>query len=392
VIRLRILHCLRAPVGGLFRHVRDLAVAQSQRGHLVGVLCDAQASDPLTASRLDALVPHLALGLERIAMPRDIGLDDAAAVAATRRLAAAMRIDILHGHGAKGGAYGRLAGSMLKRRGLPVASIYTPHGGSLHYAPNSLKGRVFMGLEQRLGRVTDGLLFESAYAARVYAAHVGTPDCLTRIVHNGIGGDEIRTVEHSAGAADFLFIGELRQLKGVDVLIEAVAAIQAMGRAVTAIIVGAGPDEGAFRALSRERGVETSVRFAGAMPAGDAFRLGRVLVMPSRAESLPYVAIEAGGAGLPLVATDVGGVGEIVEGTGTRLVAPGDAAALAERMLECLDRPEESLRIALALQARIAARFSVGVMADGVLDAYAVARGTLSQPFTVPARGAGHAA
>lgn len=325
-------------------------------------------------------------------MPRDIGIDDAAAVAATRRLAAAMRIDVLHGHGAKGGAYGRLAGSLLKRRGLPVASIYTPHGGSLHYAPNSLKGRVFMALERRLGRVTDGLLFESAYAARVYAAHVGTPDCLSRIVHNGIGEHEIRAVEPASDAADFLFIGELRLLKGVDVLIEAVAAIQASGRPVTAVIVGAGPDEGVFRALVRDRGVQTSVRFAGAMPASDAFRLGRVLVMPSRAESLPYVAIEAAGAGLPLVATNVGGVGEIVEGTGTRLVAPGDAAALAERMVECLERPEESRRIALALQARIGAHFSVGAMADGVLDAYAEARGAFSQPLAIPARGVGHAA
>ena len=52
---LRILHCLRAPVGGLFRHVCDLAAEQARRGHAVGVVCDAVAQDPLTEQRLAAL-------------------------------------------------------------------------------------------------------------------------------------------------------------------------------------------------------------------------------------------------------------------------------------------------------------------------------------------------
>jgi hypothetical protein len=59
--RLSILHCLRAPVGGLFRHVRDLVVEQAVAGHEIGVVCDANARDPLTAPRLEALRPHLAL-------------------------------------------------------------------------------------------------------------------------------------------------------------------------------------------------------------------------------------------------------------------------------------------------------------------------------------------
>ena len=60
---LRIIHCLRAPVGGLFRHVRDLAIAQAARGHQVGVIADSNAHDRLTEQRLADLIPHLALGL-----------------------------------------------------------------------------------------------------------------------------------------------------------------------------------------------------------------------------------------------------------------------------------------------------------------------------------------
>ena len=54
--QLCILHCLRAPVGRLFRHVRDLATEQARRGHRVGVLCDQTASDSLTEERLARLV------------------------------------------------------------------------------------------------------------------------------------------------------------------------------------------------------------------------------------------------------------------------------------------------------------------------------------------------
>jgi hypothetical protein len=66
---MRILHCLRAPVGGLFRHVLDLAEEQAKRGHDVGILA-ARTEDSLTASKLAALAPILSLGVHRIAINR----------------------------------------------------------------------------------------------------------------------------------------------------------------------------------------------------------------------------------------------------------------------------------------------------------------------------------
>ena len=85
------------------------------------------------------------------------------------------------------------------------------------------------------------------------------------------------------------------------------------------------------------------------MPAREAFRLGRALVVPSRAESFPYIVLEAAAAGLPMLATDVGGIPEIVAGTDTALLPPEDDVALAEAMLRVLDDPA-------AAQARAAAR------------------------------------
>ncbi|MEL7048444.1 MAG: hypothetical protein AAFO75_05695, partial [Pseudomonadota bacterium] len=80
VSNLRILHVIRAPVGGLFRHVRDLAMEQSRQGHAVGLLADRNCTDRLSSERLEALKPHLRLGLHLTSMSRNPGLGDISAI------------------------------------------------------------------------------------------------------------------------------------------------------------------------------------------------------------------------------------------------------------------------------------------------------------------------
>ncbi|MCB1491678.1 MAG: glycosyltransferase, partial [Rhodobiaceae bacterium] len=103
----RILHCMRAPVGGLFRHVLDLAHEQVARGHDVGIICDGSTGGAQAIKQLSDIAPDLALGVHRIAMPRLPGLGDLSAVLQTRALISRIGPDIVHGHGAKGGAYAR---------------------------------------------------------------------------------------------------------------------------------------------------------------------------------------------------------------------------------------------------------------------------------------------
>ena len=94
-------------------------------------------------------------------------------------------------------------------------------------------------------------------------------------------------------------------------LIEALAILKSSGRPVTATIVGEGPDDSKLKAQAERRGLAEEVRFVGFRPAREAFAMGRMLVIPSRAESLPYVVLEAAAAGVPIIATEVGGVPEI---------------------------------------------------------------------------------
>ena len=72
-----------------------------------------------------------------------------------------------------------------------------------------------------------------------------------RVVHNGVTAEEFAEVAPQADATDIVFIGELRMLKGVDVLLDAIAQLAREGRSVTATIVGDGPDAAAVPRAGR---------------------------------------------------------------------------------------------------------------------------------------------
>jgi glycosyltransferase involved in cell wall biosynthesis len=362
--RLNILHALRAPVGGLFRHVVDLTRGQAARGHRVGMVVDGTTGGAQAQAVLADLAPTLALGISRLPMSRQMGLSDIAAVAHIGRRAAEVSADVLHGHGAKGGAYARLA------PGTRAIRAYTPHGGSLHYCWASPAGFLYLSLERLMLRRTDLFLFESAYGRGVFEAKLGQPGERARVVHNGVTPAELEPIVPDPKPSDIVFVGELRALKGVDILIEAIAFLKRNGRNISAVIVGEGRDRTALEMAARARAVAGEIKFVGTKPARAAFPMGRLLVVPSRAESLPYVVLEAAAAGLPIIATRVGGIPEILGPDFPGLVQPEDPVALARAIDVALSELAERRAGAAALTARVQEAFSTDIMTDAVLAAY----------------------
>ena len=367
--RLRIVHCFRSPVGGIFRHVRDLVDAQIAAGHEVGILCDNETGGAFEENMFATLEPRLSLGLHRIPMKRAIGAADGMALVRAFRTLRSVHPDVLHSHGAKGGAYARVIGSMLRRSNPRLARLYCPHGGSVHYDANTKGGRIYFALERMLERMTDRLIFVSAYERDAYRDKVGEPRCPSSLVPNGLAPEEFEPVVPDADAADFLYVGMMRDLKGTDLFVRAVAALPG----ATGVAVGDGPDRAAYEHLARELGIANRLTFRDPVPARDAFRLGRTLVVPSRAESMPYIVLEALAARKPVVATRVGGVPEIWAEYADALVTPDDLDALAEAMRDALaggrDAPNPD-----ALAASLQARFSRKAMARSVAEAYRAAR------------------
>lgn len=365
--KLAILHVFRAPVGGLFRHVVDLALAQAERGHRVGLIADSTTGGAQAEELLAALSRLLPLGVTRVPMSRHIGLKDVSARDHVARIVRQIGVDVIHGHGAKGGAYARLVG---RRSGIRV---YTPHGGSLHFRWSSPSGFLYLSLERILMTRTDLILFESNYGYKTFHVKIGRPACDVQVVHNGVAFSEFDPVKLDPRAADLIFVGELRTLKGLDVLIDAIALLRTQGRATTAVIVGDGVDRAVFEAQVTAQDLDQAIKFVGAKPARSAFSLGKVLVVPSRAESLPYIVLEAAAAQVPMIATRVGGIPEIFGPDSGRLVEPGDAAALAGAINAALQDQPSMSTLARRLQDRVRASFSVETMTDAVIAAYRIA-------------------
>ena len=375
---LNILHVLRAPVGGLFRHVADLARGQAARGHRVGLIADRSTGGAQAEATLAALASKLALGLTRVPMSRHVGASDFFAVRHVSQRAKAVAANVIHGHGAKGGAYARL-GVTPSPTSRKIIRVYTPHGGSLHFHWGSPTGLIYLNAERALMSRTELFLFESAYGRDVFKAKIsnkiGEPPNLVRVVHNGVTDDEFQPIVVGQGASDLLFIGELRLLKGVDVLIAAIKQLaqegrRVDGRKVTATIVGDGPDRAQFEREVGKHGLGERVQFAGAKPARQAFTLGRLLIVPSRAESLPYIVLEAAAAGVPMIATQVGGIPEIFGPDAGALVAPGDPAALAQAISQAMQDRGARHSASLRLKTRLRALFSADAMTDAILAAY----------------------
>jgi glycosyltransferase involved in cell wall biosynthesis len=245
--------------------------------------------------------------------------------------------------------------------------VYTPHGGSLVYSPGTFRGAFYRKLEWLLQWRTDLFLFESAYVADLFRAEIGRPRAMVRIVRNGVGDTEFASVAVRGDATDFVCVGELRPVKGIDVLIEALAILNRSGRRVSATIAGEGPQGPELVAQAQRLGVAGQIRFVGYQPAREAFAMGRMLVLPSRAESLP---LEAAAAGVPIIATRVGGIPEIFGPQAEHLIAPDDVGALVGAIGAAIDGPGQLNRAAQLVKSRIHRVFSSTTMVDGGIAAY----------------------
>jgi len=362
---LRILHAVRAPVGGIFRHIMDLANGQAERGHHVGIIADSLTGGERAEAALREIAPRLTLGVQRLAIRREPHPTDFLVWLRFMLLVRRLKPDVLHGHGAKAGAFVR-----LRRRSKNKIRIYTPHGGSLHYPLDTLKGAFYSRLERALMNNTELFLFESAFARDTYQRTIGIPKGLVRCVFNGVTADEFDPIVKAADATDVAYVGEFRQIKGADLLIDAVARLRADGNPVTLTLGGDGEEMNALKAKVQGLGLTEAVRFIGHVKARYGFSKGGLLVVPSRGDSMPYVVIEAAAAGIPMVAANVGGIPEIFGPFTDALFAPNSVGAMADAIESALSDPSAAQQRAKSLRERVLIHFSQKAMVEGVLAGY----------------------
>jgi glycosyltransferase involved in cell wall biosynthesis len=362
---LRILHAVRAPVGGIFRHILDIANGQAARGHQVGIIADSLTGGERAATALAEIAPRMALGIYRLPSRREPHMSDLIAWRQFMQLVRKLKPSVLHGHGAKAGAYVR-----LKQKSNDCIRVYTPHGGSLHYPPETLKGAVYARIERALMNRTDLFLFESMFARNTYQRVIGTPAGLVKCVFNGVTSLEFEPVVPADDATDLAYVGEFRHIKGADLLVDAVAQLRAAGRPVTLTLGGDGEETNRLKAQIERLKLTDAVRFIGHVQARHGFSKGRLLVVPSRGDSMPYVVIEAAAAGVPMVAANVGGIPEIFDIHTGALFPPGSGNAIATAIATELDKPDAAVARAQAMRERVSQHFSQDAMVEGIVEGY----------------------
>lgn len=174
-----------------------------------------------------------------------------------------------------------------------------------------------------------------------------------------------------------LFVGVVRRVKGLDVLIRALALLlenqpNAHLRVIGSTLTRSGRrDELAVRNLAATLGIADRIEFIGHLDPRDVsleMRRAAVLAVPSRRESFSTVTIEALASGTPVVATRCGGPEELIDDSVGRLVPVDDPAAMAAALSEVLRSPERF--DPQLLRAHVLPRFGISAATERLARLY----------------------
>jgi colanic acid/amylovoran biosynthesis glycosyltransferase len=185
------------------------------------------------------------------------------------------------------------------------------------------------------------------------------------IVHCGVDPSayEVSDRDHSSGPLELLCVGRLVADKGQGVLLDALAALRREGIDVRVTFAGDGPERAALQHRAGRLGVAGAVTFEGPVSQDRLRRLyaaADVFCLPSFAEGVPVVLMEAMAAGLPVVSTRVMGIPELVEdGVSGELVPPGRPDSLAAAIRKLTAEPERRAALGRAARARVVAQYDV---------------------------------
>lgn len=186
-----------------------------------------------------------------------------------------------------------------------------------------------------------------------------------KIIHCGVEPGLYTQRSHEGAGSRLLFVGRIDAVKGLPVLLEALAGLRKNRPDVTLTVVGDGPDRARLEARAAEHDLAGAVTFVGFQtPEQVREHLAEtdVFVMTSFAEGVPVVLMEAMMAGVPVVAPRVAGIAELVDhGVSGEVTAPGDESGVVAAIEKLLTDAALRQRYGQAGAAKVAAEFDVGV-------------------------------
>ncbi|MDK2970927.1 MAG: hypothetical protein PWP23_682 [Candidatus Sumerlaeota bacterium] len=288
------------------------------------------------------------------------------------------RPDVIHTHLLWPDLAMRLVGRELQ--GIPLLS--TCHGLHALDEKGRLNGLLYRLLERMTRRRCAAWVAISEHVRQGLLAS-GYPEAKVHLIPNGVDCVQVHPLSEPRRVEirDLLDVepdsplivaaGTLRELKGHDVLIDAMPAILAQHPSARLFIFGDGPLRDEYRARVERMGLGGHVKLIGLLCTmlPEVLATADVVVHPSRIEAFGLVAGEAQAGGTPVVASRVGGLPEIVrDGETGFLVESGRADQVAEKVCLLLADPEKRLVMGAAGRAFVNEFFEIGDTAEGYLE------------------------
>ena len=239
-----------------------------------------------------------------------------------------------------------------------------PYSFTVH-GPEEFDKPEFLGLGEKIRRAAFVVAISSFGRSQLFrwVSHLHWPK--VQVVHCGLE-PAFHAVAASAptSAARLVCVGRLCEQKGQLLLVEAAARLARRGIAFELVLAGDGEMRGEVEALVRSCGLAAQVRITGWISSDqvrEEILAARALVLPSFAEGLPVVIMEAMALRRPVITTCVAGIPELVHsGEGGWLIPPGDVDELAAAMADCLATPSDALaRMADAAHRRVLERHDI---------------------------------
>jgi glycosyltransferase involved in cell wall biosynthesis len=343
------------PLGGAERNVVSLLPWLRGAG-VEPTLCTLHSPE---GTVLDQEVERL--GIERVDLSGTRLLDPFAFSRLVHRLRAG-GVDVLHTED----KYSHILGGLAARfANVPV--VMTRH--VIREDTPSPSDWAKARLDARALRHADRVIAVSEAARASAIQSIGVAPSRVVTVYNGLDSRTLldprptaeirRSLGWPRDARVVTMIAALREGKGHEVLLRAVASMRGSIPSLLVVLVGSGEREAELRRVAAP--IVENVLFLGERRDVSTILGGTdVVVLPSWTEALPTVLLEAAAVGLPVVATKVGGTAEIViDGVTGYLVPPGDSDALGRRIVDLLMEPDASRAMGLRASRRVKSRFSI---------------------------------
>ncbi len=371
---MRVLHVMECTIGGTRRHLVDVVLGELLVGLDVHVVAAALRQPDFEAD-LQRFEQAGAV-VTRLAMVRAVSpATDLMHLAALRAHLERTRPDVLHTHSSKAGVLGRLA-SIESGIG---ARVHTPHTFAFLFEAefSRPKRALFRAIERGLAGHTRAIVAVSPSEARTFVASGVVDAERVRVVPNGIDPGCWMSAQPLDRATMGLrmdrplaaVVGLLNVAKGQDL---ALAALQEVPT-LQLVVVGHGGMDAELRAQAQRLGLSDRVKFLGfRTDVPNIIAASDFVVVPSRWEGLPYVALEAMAAAKPVVATPVDGARDVVEHGRTGILADGiDAGSVARGMRAMVAATVgERTRMGELGRERVIRSFSARGMVAGLVDVY----------------------